>query len=319
MASDSANTPAPSSRSDYIDPAAIMRIKNLQLRAKIVVEGFYNGLHRSPFHGFSVEFSEYRQYAPGDDLRHLDWRLWARTDRYFIKQFEDETNRRVYLIVDLSKSMGYAGGLVVKVDYARTLAATLAYYFTLQRDNVGLFSFDDDVIDYLPARFRPGHLRRLMGCLERAPQGKATDLAKPLEQVAALVKKRGLVILISDLLAPTEKLDRSFGFLRARGHEMHVMRVLDRHEIEFPFDNASMFRDFESQRDMYIDAIKERQDYKFRFDQHHRQIDDLCRRLGVDYSTIVTDEPLEFALFNILIAQSKRGRTVRHSRSGVAM
>src|SRR6185295_10996358 len=168
-----------------ISPQALMSIKNLELRARVVVEGFWHGLHRSPYHGFSVEFSEYRQYSPGDDPRYLDWRLYARTDRYYIKRFEDETNLRCHLLVDLSRSMGYGSQKYTKVDYARTAAATLAYFLSTQRDAVGLVTFDEQIADYLPPRYRPGHLRRLMLCLERAVAGTSTDVSAPLEQVAA--------------------------------------------------------------------------------------------------------------------------------------
>src|SRR5215211_3164808 len=204
--SPSTPTPSPRSASTFIDPPTLMRIKSLQLRAQIVVQGFLSGLHRSPHHGFSVEFSEYRQYTPGDDTRYVDWRLFARSDRYYIKRFEEETNLRCYLLVDLSKSMGYGSLEYTKVEYARTAAATLAYFLSMQRDAVGLVTFDERIADYLPARYRPGHLHRLMLSLERAVAGTSTDLSAPLEQVAATVRKRGLVVLISDLLVSTERL-----------------------------------------------------------------------------------------------------------------
>ena len=183
-----------------------MRIKSLQIRARVAVEGFIKGIHRSPYHGFSVEFSEYREYSPGDDPRYLDWRLYARSDRYYVKRFEDETNLRCYLVVDTSRSMGYRSGPYSKSDYARTAAATIAYFLATQRDAVGLLLFEDRITEYLPARYRPGHLRRLMAALEREPAGRATNLVEPLEQIAATVRKRGLIILISDLLAPTDSL-----------------------------------------------------------------------------------------------------------------
>jgi len=185
-----------------VDPATLMRIGNLQLRARVVVEGFLSGLHRSPYHGFSVEFTEYRQYTPGDDPRYLDWKLYARTDRYYLKRFEDETNLRVWLLVDLSRSMSYGSVGYDKASYAKTAAATLGYFLSLQRDAVGLVTFDAQVHDYLPARYRPGHLHRLMMLLERSCGGSATDLASPLAQVAQLAHKRGMVVLLSDLLAP---------------------------------------------------------------------------------------------------------------------
>src|SRR5215218_78525 len=165
--SNSAKSSGGDTSSSFIDPLTLMRIKSLHLRAQIVVQGFLSGLHRSPHHGFSVEFSEYRQYTSGDDPRYVDWRVLARSDRYYIKRFEDETNLRCHLLVDLSKSMGFGSIKYTKIDYARTAAATLAYFLSMQRDAVGLVTFDERIADYLPARYRPGHLHRLMVCLER--------------------------------------------------------------------------------------------------------------------------------------------------------
>ena len=213
-----------------------MRIKSLQMRARVVVEGFIKGIHRSPYHGFSVEFTEYRQYSPGDDPRYLDWRLYARTDRYYIKRFEDETNLRCHLVLDTSRSMGYRSGAYTKSDYARTAAATIAYFLSLQRDAVGLLHVrgSDQRLSAPAAPPRPSPPPD--GVLEREPQGRATDLAAPLEQIAATVRKRGLIILISDLLAPIDALRTRLGYLRSRGHEVVVLRVLDPAEVEFRFE-----------------------------------------------------------------------------------
>src|SRR5256884_850839 len=189
-----------------IDPRTLMSIRNLELRARVVVEGFWNGLHRSPYHGFSAEFTEYRQYTPDDDPRYLDWRVFARSDRYFIKKFEDETNLRCYLLADSSRSMTYGSLGYTKAQYAATLAATLAYFLYLQGDAVGLLTFDEQIREYLPARHRTGHLRHLMLALEQPTVGRATDLASPLKRIVEVVRKRGLIILISDFLAPIERL-----------------------------------------------------------------------------------------------------------------
>src|SRR6266487_2758127 len=217
----------------FISPQALMAIKNLELRAKVVVEGFWNGLHRSPYHGFSVEFSEYRQYSPGDDPRYLDWRLYARTDRYFIKKFEDETNLRCHLLVDNSRSMTYGSLRYTKAQYANTLAATLAYFLYLQGDAVGLLTFDERIREYLPARHRTGHLRHLMLRLEQPAGGSATDLTAPLEHIIQIVKKRALMVLISDLLAPIGLLEKNLGSLVACGHEVLLFHLLDPAELRF--------------------------------------------------------------------------------------
>ena len=266
------------------------------------------GIHRSPYHGFSVEFSEYRQYSPGDDTRHIDWRLFARSDRYYVKRFEDETNLRCTLVVDTSRSMQYRSGEYSKGDYARTTAATIAHFLGLQRDAVGLLTFEDRITDYLPPRLRPGQLRRLMGMLDRPPTGRSTDLDGPLEQVAATVRKRGLVILLSDLLAPVDTLRSRLGSLRARGHEVVVLRILDPAEVSFDFETAAMFRDVESGRELYIDPAAARAGYLAKFAEHARAVERACSDLGIDYQSILTDQPLELILFDLLKSRMRRGR-----------
>jgi len=288
-----------------------MRIKSLQLRARAVVEGFYAGIHRSPYHGFSVEFSEYRQYAPGDDLRYFDWRLFARSDRGYVKRFEDETNVLCYILADLSRSMSFGSTDVTKSDYARTLAATLAYFLHQQRDAVGLVTFDERIVDYLPPRHRPGHLRRLMAMLDRAPQGQSTDLALPLEQIAQTVRKRGLVVLISDLLAEVGEFATKLGYLRSRGHDVVVFRVLDPAEVSFTFSAPSEFNDLETGRRLYIDPEAARAQYLERFATHATALEQACRDNGVDLVDCPTDRPLELALFDLLRSRMRRGRIRR--------
>ncbi|WP_254507987.1 DUF58 domain-containing protein [Anatilimnocola floriformis] len=301
-------------RASYLDPATLMRIKNLELRARQVVHGFLSGLHRSPYHGFSVEFTEYRQYTPGDDPRYLDWRLYARSDRYYLKRFEDETNLRCYLLVDLSRSMGYGSLAYDKAEYAKTAAATIAYFLSLQRDAAGLVTFDDKIREYLPARFRPGHLHRLFLALERSTAGTATDLKAPLEQVAKTARRRGLVVLLSDLLAPPETLEKELGYLRTQGHEVAVLRILDPAEIDFPFNEAAMFLDVETGRELYVDPQLARQQYQEKFTAHANALKQICQRLGVDLYDLPTNKPLELALFDLLHARMRRGRLIaRHS------
>jgi len=300
----------PSARAiSFVDPATLMKAKNLQFRARVVVEGFYSGLHRSPYHGFSVEFSEYREYSPGDDLRYLDWRLFARSDRYYVKRFEDETNLRCHLLVDLSRSMSYGSGEYSKADYARTLAATLAYFLTTQRDSVGLLTFADVLSDYLPARYRPGHLHRLMVSLERAESGTRTDLMAPIEQAARIITKRGMVILISDLLADVDLLEQKLGYLRSQGHEVIVLQVLDTAEIDFTFRHPSMFHDLESNRRIYVDPETAKETYLERFQQHQKTLRRTFHNLGIDHFLVRTDQPMEMVLFEFLGARARRGRT----------
>jgi uncharacterized protein (DUF58 family) len=306
----------------FVDPSSLMKIKNLQMRAKVIVEGFFSGLHRSPYHGFSVEFSEYRQYTPGDDLRYLDWRLYARSDRYYIKRFEDETNLRCHLLLDMSRSMGYGSRGYEKADYARTAAATLAYFLSLQRDAAGLVTFDEQIVEYLPARFRPGHLHRLMMCLEKSVSGVATDVGPAIEQIAKTVTKRGLVVLISDLLAPIYALETQLGYLRSRGHDIVLLRVLDPTEVTFDFADPAMFEDVESGRELYVDPEGVRSTYLARFSEHEQAIRKTCANLGIDYYQLTTDQPLELTLFDFMHARMRRGRQVsrrqRSSRSATS-
>ena len=293
-----------------VSPAALMAIRNLELRARIVCEGFWSGLHRSPYHGFSVEFSEYRQYTPGDDPRYLDWRLYARSDRYYIKKFEDETNLRCHLLVDNSRSMTFGSAGYTKAQYANTLAATLALFLQQQGDATGLLTFDENIREYLPARHRPGHLRHLMLALEKPPGGTATDLTAPLQRIVQIVTRRGLMVLLSDLLAPIEALERNLGRLGACGHEIVLFHILDPAELNFTFDHATVFQDMESGRDLYIDPPSARRDYLERLRAHTTAARGICEKLGISYHSLATDRPLELALFDFLRARghAKRSR-----------
>lgn len=286
----------------------------MELRAKSVVEGFMAGLHRSPYHGFSVEFTDYRQYSVGDDLRYLDWKLYARRDRYYIKRFEDETNLRCYLLVDMSRSMGYQSGEFSKAEYAKTMAATLAWFLNQQRDAVGLLTFGDRIIDMIPPRYRTGHLRQLMTTLDQVTSGNSTDLSAPLEQIAQTVSKRGLIVLISDLLAPVDQLSKNLGYLRARGHDIVILRTLDPAEIDFEFEQATMFRDRESGREIYVDPKSAAADYRRRFDEHESAMREVCDHLGIGFFQIRTDQPLEIALFDLLQARAQQGKPVARAR-----
>ncbi|MEM6469894.1 MAG: DUF58 domain-containing protein [Planctomycetota bacterium] len=296
-----------SSRSS-VDPAALMRIKSLKLRAKTVVEGFFSGLHRSPTHGSSVEFSEYRAYVPGDDLRSLDWKLYARSDRYFVKKFEDETNRRCYLVVDQSRSMGYGSIGYSKVEYARTVAATLAYFLTGQHDAVGLMTFDENLGTFLPAKLGAKHFHQILVELSREVAGKATDIEAPLRQVTSLVPRRGLVVLVSDLLIQPEAFKHELASMRARGHEVVLLRVLDPAETELQIDQPAMIVDVETGKQVYIDPTTARANYQERFGQHREAIESICQSASAAFYELSTDQPLEKALASLIDAQNRIGR-----------
>lgn len=293
-----------------------MNIRSLELRARSVVEGFWSGMHRSPYHGFSVEFTEYRQYTEGDDLRYVDWRVFARSDKYFIKKFEDETNLRVHLLTDLSKSMEYGTRGFTKAQYAATLAATLGYFLHQQGDAVGLLTFDETVREYLPARSRLSHLRMIMHALEKPAGGKATNLTAPLERITTLVRKRGMIAFISDFLAPLDQVEKNLLTLIAMGHEVSVFQVLDPAELTLGLEQAAMFQDIESERTVYIDPATARDAYVKKFSEHREALQLICRKLGASYHMLSTAQPLETTLFDFLQDRMRRGRQVRVNRGG---
>ena len=297
--------------SELIDPATLMRIRSLEFRAKIVVEGFLRGIHRSPYHGFSAEFTEYRQYIPGEDTRYLDWRLYARSDRFYIKKFEDETNLRCHFLVDHSRSMAYGPSGYTKADYGATLAATLAYFLNMQGDAVGLATFDAKVTDYLPARNRPGHLRQLMLALEGAPQGTQTDLVSPLQHMAQILKRRGVVVLISDLLAPLDELEKHLGHLRAKGHEFLIFQILDRSELELNLEGPLLLQDMETDQDLFIDPKQAAPRYREKLEAHLDGIRKICATHGIQHQLLPSDQPLELALMEFLRNRGRRGRMTR--------
>ncbi len=284
----------------FVDPRVLLQIQSLELRARHVVEGFATGLNRSPYHGFSVEFTEYRQYVPGDDPRYLDWRLLARSDRFYVKRFEDETNLRCLLLLDASRSMDFGTLGHTKFDYARTLAATFGRFLIAQRDAVGLARFSGDVDEYLPPRYRAGHWRRLLVMLDEPCTGKATDLCQPLERVAERLTKRGLLVVVSDFLAPLDRIETSLGCLTARGQEVLVFQVLDPAEVTFDFQQPELFEDLETGRQLYVDPAMLRRDYQSRMTEHLAAVEKICGRLGVTYRRLITNEPLGDSLGELL-------------------
>lgn len=296
----------------FVDPRVLLQIQSLELRARHVVEGFTTGLNRSPYHGFSVEFTEYRQYSPGDDPRYLDWKLFARSDRYYIKRFEDETNLRCLILLDSSRSMEYGSAQITKFDYARTLAATFGYFLVTQRDAVGLARFSEQIDQFLPPRYRTGHWRRFLVTLETPCSGTATQLAPPLEQIAERLNKRGMLVLISDLLTSITNVETSLGALAARGQEVLVFQVLDPAELSFDFSDPELFEDLETGRQLYIDPQQVRQQYLQKLARHQQQIENICSRLGITFRRISTTDPLGDALGEFL-----RSRIRSKDRKGV--
>ncbi|MBL9117434.1 MAG: DUF58 domain-containing protein [Verrucomicrobiaceae bacterium] len=285
----------------FLDPAALMRIRSLELRARVVVEGLWRGLHRSPYHGFSVEFTEYRPYVKGDDPRHVDWKVAARTDRHYIKKYEDETNLRCQFLLDHSRSMqfGSMAGLR-KSDYAATLVATLSYFLMQQGDAAGLSTFGQHLDEHIPPRNRPGHLRRLLVELEKPSAHATTALATSLASITDLLRKRGLVMLVSDLIAPVEHLESQLGLLAARGHDVVLFHIMDRAEVDFTFTEAAQFRSLEGGSQLFVDPAAARAGYLERHGAHLKKIRDVCNRHGIRYQAAITDVPLEKLLLDYL-------------------
>ncbi|MFC1781463.1 DUF58 domain-containing protein [Planctomycetota bacterium] len=301
-----------------LDPASLMRIKSMELRAKVVVEGFWKGIHKSPYHGFSVEFTEYRQYTVGDDPRHIDWRLYARSDRYYIKKFEDETNVRCHVLIDHSLSMGYSSIGYTKAQYAGTLAATLAYFLFTQGDAVGLATFDKQIRQYMVPRNRPGYLHRLMLTLESPPSGKSTKLGPPLQRIAQMLTKRGLVLLISDLLTSIDTLESELNYLKANGHDVVVFNILDPSELNFNFNTPALFEDIETRRNIYVDPPAAQKEYENKLQTHLSSIKSICRNLGIDYHLFATDRPFDLALLEFLHDRMHRRKKQVRRAGGAA-
>src|SRR5207247_8618488 len=235
----------------FLDPAVVARLGKIEFKERTIVEGFLSGLHRSQFKGFSVEFAEYRQYIPGDDLATIDWKVYARSDRYYVKKFEEETNLDCHLMLDVSGSMGYGSHHALsKFEYGACLAASLAYLMNRQRDAVGLTAFDEEIVAMLPASSRPGHLRAVLVTLDRLTPGHKTNVAKPLHQLADSIVKRGMVVLISDLLDDPDEVIRGLKHFQFRGNDVIVFHLLDPHEIDFPFERAIRFEDLETDEEI---------------------------------------------------------------------
>jgi uncharacterized protein (DUF58 family) len=297
---------ATQSLSSRFDPKLLAALEGLDFKARYVMEGFLSGLHDSPFHGFSVEFSEYRQYTPGDDVRYIDWKLYGRSDRYYLKKFEDETNLRCYFLVDMSRSMSFASetmGGKTKADYAITVAASLSYFLSKQGDATGMLSFDSAIRDYMPARNRPGHLHQMMLTLDKPASGKETNVAAPLRRIAELVNKRCMMVLISDLLSPYETFADALSQLRAVGHEVIVFQILDPAELDFAYKDSSQFEDLETGHTLYIDPEKVRAEYLSNLTAHQARIHELCITNGITHQILRTDQPLELALFHFLTSR----------------
>ncbi len=290
----------------FLAPEVLARITSLELLARTVVEGFISGLHRSPYTGFSTEFAEYRQYMPGDDLRYLDWKLLARTDRYYIKKYRADTNSQCHILIDASASMRYTTGPVTKLQYAQFLGSSLAYLANKQQDAVGLIAFDEEVRTHVPAHSRSGHMRTIFGRMEQLEPGNVTRLSNMLHQAAERISRRGIIVVISDFYDEPEDIINALQHLRFKGNDVIVFQVLDRNEINFEFTEPVMLEDSETEEQIHVMPDILAEGYRDTFRRHLDDLRDGAARNKIDYELLTTNRPLDQALFTYLAKRAKQ-------------
>jgi len=289
-------------------PELIKRIGRLEVRARHIVEGLLSGMHRSPYFGQSVEFLQHRQYVPGDDLRHVDWKVWAKQDRLYVKQYEEDTNLRACLLVDLSASMSYGTGAMTKCDYAATAAAALAYLLLRQQDSVGCVTFDGAIRQTIPLRTSTSHLTTISKALATAEPREKTGLATVLAQVAESYPRRGMMVLVSDLLVDADDLLRGLRLLRQRGHDVLVLHVMDDDELDFPFAGPARFEGLESDEHLSCNPRALREGYLEALDSFLATVRRGCARDRIDYALVRTSDPLDAALISFLSHRNRKRR-----------
>lgn len=287
----------------YLDPRVLNKISRLEIRARMIVEGFVSGLHKSPYHGYSVEFAEHREYVPGDDLRHLDWRVLGRSDRLYIKEYEQETNLRAFILLDTSESMEYQSGEISKLEYANTVAASLAYLILNQQDAVGLGLFDKEVTKFIPPSSNPGHLKNLVMEIAAAKPQRKTGMAAVLHDVAERLKKKGLVILVSDLFDDPQAILSGLRHFRHNKHDVIVFHVLDEYETTFPFQRMTLFEGLEAYPELLVDPRALRKEYLAEVQAFTMALQRGCLENQIDYHQVTTDQSLDVALSTYLAAR----------------
>jgi uncharacterized protein (DUF58 family) len=293
----------------YLDPQTLASLEGLDLQARMVVEGYVAGMHPSPYHGFSVEFAEHREYVPGDDIRHVDWKVWSKTDKLYLKQYEEETNLLSYLLVDTSESMAYSSGEnVSKLQYAQFVASALAYMILQQQDSVGLVVFDDAVRRYLKPAGSPSQLKEVIRMLDVTPAREKSDIGAVFHDLAERFKKRGIVAVFSDLFDDVEKVVSGLKHFRHRRHEVIVFHILDPAEIEFPFRDTTLFKGLEDLSQMLTDPHALRRAYRDEVNSFLTEIKKACRMADIDYVPLSTNLNLGIAISSYLASRSARVR-----------
>lgn len=296
----------PTDYRQYLNPEIVSKLKGMELRARMVVEGFIAGLHRSPYHGFSVEFAEHRQYMPGDNIRDIDWKVYGKSDRFYIKEYEEETNLKAYLLLDCSRSMAYrSGSRIVKLDYARLLAAALSYMMLRQRDAVGMVAFDEKIRRYVPPRSKYGHLHVLLTEIAAQEPSEKTDVGVALHEMADRIKRRGLIIVLSDLLDEAETIISGLKHFRYDKHEVIVFHILDPRERDFAFPREAIFKDMETGDEVTTLPFQIKKDYARAVADFADEIASACRQANIDYHTIDTATPFDKALYAFLAKRER--------------
>ncbi len=290
----------------FVDPVVLARVGNLELVARSVVDGFINGLHRSPYFGASVDFAEHRGYTPGDDIRRVDWRLFARTDRFYVKEYEADSNSNFTVLLDVSKSMGFGSRGITKLDYARMLAGCLTYLVHRQKDRVGLVTFDEDVVDHVPPSAK--HMEVVLHVLDRVRLSKPGQLGPPLRKLAEHFGRRGVLVLVSDLYEDPQAVIDAVSPLRFRGNDLIVFHVLDPAEIDFPYDDASAFEDLESGEQIPVVPEALAGKYRELVRAHIETLASKFAEIRIDYSLLNTANALDHALFNYLSMRERLNR-----------
>jgi uncharacterized protein (DUF58 family) len=290
----------------FLDPKVLARIDDLELLARTVVDGFINGLHRSPYLGRSMDFAEHRAYMPGDDIRRIDWRVYGRTDRFFVKEFEADTNTNFSVLLDISRSMAYGSAGITKLDYGRYLAACLTYFSRQQRDRVGLVTFDQDLVTRVPPSAK--HLERVLHEIARVEPGPGGALGRSLLHIAETVRRRSILVVISDFYEEPDAVLRAVSLLKGKGNDVIVFQILDPAELTFPFEDMMLFEDLESGERAPVVPDKQRERYRQLMGEHVSSLARMLVDARIDYALFDTSKPLDFALFEYL---SRRERLVR--------
>ncbi len=293
----------------YLDPLVLAKVRSLELKARLIVEGYLSGMHKSPYHGFSVEFAQHREYVPGDDIKHIDWKVYGRTGRFYLKQYEEETNLVCWLLLDTSESMRYGSGEVSKYDYACMAAASMAYLTLHQADSVGFVTFDSQVRSFLKPSSQPSHLKEIIHLMNKGCGAEKTSLAPLFHDLAERINRRSILVLLSDLFDEPATILAGLKHLRYKRHEVAVMNVMDAAELDFPFQESTLFRGLEQYPELLTDPRSLRDGYLAEVNAFVSEMQHGCRNQNVDYVQLRTDQNLGVALSSYLahrLARSKR-------------